>query len=119
MTIRDEFVEIIVGAPPEGWTLGHVTLHLHSPEERVSVEAWRRGAFAVHEVRGSQPCRLTHAPTGLAINSFETMDDAVMCAEQIESFTDWPAITQMMTTGSDLFPRVKEVVDVIKHRPLV
>jgi hypothetical protein len=117
MTVRDEFIETIVGTPPTGWTLGHVTLQLYRPEERVPVEAWRCGAFAVHQVQRELPARLTHAPTGLRIDDFETMDDAVMCAEQIEPFTDWAAITKRFETGSDLYPRVKAVANVVKWRP--
>jgi hypothetical protein len=116
--IRGEFIETIVGAPPEGWTLGHVTLQLHCPDERIPVEAWRNGAFAVHQVERELPGRLTHAPTGLRINDFASMDDAVMCAEKIEPFTDWSAITKRFELGSDgLYARVKEIVDAVKWRP--
>lgn len=116
--IRQEFSETIVEKPPEGWTLGHVTLDLHYPDEHIPVEAWRRGAFAIHERVGSDGNRavLTHAPTGLRINAFVTMDDAAECAEKIEPLTDWNAITKKFETGSDLFPKVRDVVDAIKDR---
>lgn len=114
--IRDEFIETIVERPPEGWTLGHVTLDLHYPDERIPVEAWRRNAFAIHERVGSygKEAVLTHAPTGLRIYSFSTMDDAVECAEKIEPLTDWSAINKKFDTGSELFPKVRKVVESIK-----
>jgi hypothetical protein len=115
------FEETVVGNPPEGWTLGHVTLDLHYPEERVPVEAWRHGPFAVHERTGSEgkEAVLTHVPTGRRVNSFATMDEAVECAETIEPFTDWDAIKQQMPPGSDLCPKVQKIVDEIKKRPSV
>lgn len=116
--IREEFFETIIEKPPAGWTLGHVTLDLHFPEQRIPVEAWRRGAFAIHERTGSDGRRsvLTHAPTGLRINEFATMDDAAECGEKIEMLTDWNTITRKFDTGSDLFPKVRDVVDAIKAR---
>src|SRR5260370_23604823 len=118
MAIRGEFIETVVGNPPEGWTLGHVTLQLYRPEERRAVEAWRHGAFAVHQRDSIEfPARLTHAPTGLRINDFYSMDDAAMCAEQIEPLTDWNAITEMMPSGSELYPKVRQVIEVLKWRP--
>jgi hypothetical protein len=119
MTIRGEFVETIMGAPPEGWTLGHVTVQLHGPDERIPVEAWRRGTFAVHEVL--LKAVLTHAPTGLKISNFVTMDDAVMCAEKIEPFTDWSAIKDRFKPGESggLYERVRDVVDaIVSSKPL-
>lgn len=115
---RPEFIETVVEAPPEGWTLGHVTLTLHSPEERIPVEAWRRGAWAVHEriSRGEKFAVLTHAPTGLRINDFPTMDAAAECADTIEPFADWTSITKKFDTGSDLYPKVRAVVDSINDR---
>lgn len=118
--IRQEFIETVVENPPEGWTLGHFTVDLHSPKERIPVEAWRRGAFAVHErcnSDGSKCAVLSHAPTGLRINSFSTMDDAAECAEKIEPLTDWNAITKKFDTGSELYPKVRDVVEEIKNRP--
>lgn len=118
--IRQEFIETVIEKPPSGWTLGHVTLDLHYPDERIPVEAWRRGAFAIHERVGSdgKQAVLTHAPTGLRINAFATMDDAAECAEKIEPLTDWNAIKQKFETGSELFPKVRDVVDEIKNRTL-
>ena len=117
--IREEFIETVVERPPEGWTLGHVTVQLHHPDERLPVEAWRRGAFAIHERVGpncEKEAVLTHAPTGLRVNSFATMDDATECADKIEPFADWGAITKKFETGSDLYPKVRDVVDAIKGR---
>lgn len=118
--IRQEFLTTVVERPPEGWTLGYFTLNLHYPDERIPVEAWRRGAFAVHERVGSdgKQAVLSHAPTGLRINSFSTMDEAAECAEKIEPLTDWNAITKKFDTGSELFPKVRDVVEAIKNRPL-
>lgn len=117
--IREEFIETIIEKPPVGWTLGHVTLDLHYPDERTPVEAWRRNAFAIHERIGSdgKEAVLTHAPTGLRINTFATMDDAAECAEKIEPLTDWGAINKKFDTGSELFPKVRDVVENIKGRP--
>lgn len=117
--IREEFLETIIEKPAAGWALGYVTLDLHFPEQRIPVEAWRRGAFAIHERVGSsgKEAVLTHAPTGLRITTFSTMDDAAECGEKIEPFTDWNAITKKFDTGSDLFPKVRDVVDEIKARP--
>lgn len=114
---RRTFEEIIVGCPPEGWSLGHVTIQCYGPDERFAVEAWRYGVFAVHErntLDDGKEAVLTHAPTGLRINSFPTMDQATECAEKIEPLTDWGAITKRFDTGSDLYPRIRDVVEAIK-----
>lgn len=119
--VREQFLETIVGNPPDGWTLGHVTLTLHGPEERIPVEAWRSGAFAIHEGvgRDGKEAVLTHAPTGLRIHSFATMDDAAECAEKIERLTDWCSVTKRFDGQSDLYPRVRDVVEAIKKRALI
>lgn len=97
------------GTPPEGWTLGHVSLRL-IPERLETVEAWRRGAFAVHEPgRGS--VRLTHAPTGLLIATFDDLDTAVVGAEAIEPLTDWGAISQKAPPSSDLPAMVTATIE--------
>jgi hypothetical protein len=116
--IRQEFMETVLGAPPEGWTMGYLTLDLNYPKERIPVEAWRRGAFAIHEGMNSDGkiAILSHAPTGLRINAFATMDEAAECAEKIEPFTDWNAITKKFETGSDLYPKVRDAVEEIKNR---
>jgi len=113
MAIRDDFIETIVGLPPEGWSLGEVELALKRPDERIVVEAWRRGPFAIHQIdRAGRPARLTHAPTGLQIApDFTTFDAAAECAEQLEPLCDWNSITERFQLGSDLFPKVKAVVD--------
>lgn len=115
--IRNELIETVVGAPPEGWTLGHVTIQLHGPEERVPVEAWRRGPFAVHEVNREMKGRLTHAPTGLRIApDFASMDEAVVCAEKIEPLTDWLSIKGPFSSGDSagLYERVREMADAVR-----
>ena len=111
MTIRGEFAETVVGQPPEGWTLGHVTVTLRD-NKRVPIEAWRRGAFAVHEVFSpNKGGRLTHAPTGLKIWFSGTMDQAAELAEKLEPLADWNAITKALPLGSDLYPKVRQVID--------
>lgn len=115
--IRGELIETVVGAPPEGWTLGHVTLQLHGPDERIPVEAWRRGPFAVHEINAAMKGRLTHAPTGLRIVSdFASMDEAVICAEKIEPLTDWLSIKERFGSGGSagLYERVREAADAVR-----
>jgi hypothetical protein len=114
MTIRGGFSETVIGAPPEGWTLGHVTLTLLNPEERVPVEAWRRGAFAVHEAEGGG--RLTHAPTGLRIWTCDTMDTAAELAQRIEGLADWESIKKMLPPKTELYPRVRSIIDEIETR---
>lgn len=117
MTIRGKFAETVVGAPPEGWTLGHVTLTLHSPPERIAVEAWRRGAFAVHQVFWPESGgRLTHAPTGLKIWCFASMDEAAELAEKIEPLADWNSIREMLPSGTELYPKVRTIIDEIGER---
>jgi hypothetical protein len=115
MSIRNELEEIIVGSPPDGWSLGHVTVNLLNPEERIPVEAWRRGAFAVHDL-SSGGARLTHAPSGLRIWSFRTKDEAVEATEAMEPFTDWTAFTEVLPSGTDLYPKVRKIVDEIDQR---
>lgn len=39
-----EFEETVVGVPPEGWSLGHVTITRRSGLKPKPVEAWRRGS---------------------------------------------------------------------------
>lgn len=117
MTIRGEFAETVVGMPPEGWTLGHVTLTLRNPPERIAVEAWRRGAFAVHEIFWPESGgRLTHAPTGLKIWRFPTMDEAAELAERIEPLADWGSILESVPAGTDLYPKVRNIIDEIGNR---
>jgi hypothetical protein len=108
----EEFEEVVLGSPPDGWTLGHATVDVLG--RRKSVEAWRRGAFAVHQVNcESGKGRLTHAPTGLLIWTCESMDHAAELAERIENLTDWSAINKMIPCGSDLFLKVREIADQI------
>ncbi len=116
MSIRNLFIETVVGAPPDGWTLGHVTITLHHPNERIPVEAWRKGAFAVHPTENPNGARLTHAPTGLRIHSARSMDEAVEFAERIEPFYDWEAIKEKMPVGTKLYPKVRKIIDEFEAR---
>lgn len=103
-----ELIETVLGSPPEGWTLGHVTVSLKSG--RASVEAFRRGAFAVHEDVGNT-FRLTHAPTGLLISTFDDMDCAAAAAEAIEPLADWNAITKEVPPDSELKGKVFTAIE--------
>ena len=114
MTSWPEFAETVVGQPPEGWALGHVTVTLRN-KERKPIEAWRRGAFAVHEVFSPiKGGRLTHAPTGLKIWFSGSMDEAAELAERLEPLADWSAITKALPLGSDLYPKVREIIDAME-----
>jgi hypothetical protein len=99
---RIEFPEIIVGLPPDGWTMGHVTVKTDERPPFI-VECWAHGAFAVHplEIESGSPrkrlARLSHKPTGLNIGTFETLDLATEAAELIEPLTNWNAIKARLT----------------------
>jgi hypothetical protein len=117
--IRHQFEETIIEKPPEGWKLGHVTLDLHYPDERVPGEAWRRGEFALHVRHGSEGVEaiITHVPTGMRVNphySFQTLDAAAECAERLEPLTDWSSIKARLGSGSDLYPKVRRIVDSVR-----
>jgi hypothetical protein len=110
----NEFAETVVGAPPEGWVLGHVTI-MRRTKNAKPIEAWRRGAFAVHEVFAPHHGgRLTHAPTGLANWTFDTMDKAADLAERIEGLADWGTIKSELPSGSGLYPKVRAIIDEIE-----
>jgi hypothetical protein len=124
MTPEEQFPETVVQRPPEGWMLGEVTLHIERPEEKkLTVEAWRRGVFAVHQrifADGeAEEAVITHAPTGYRICALDTMDDAAGCAELLESLTDWSAISKKFPPGSKLYPKVKKTVDRFQSRGVV
>ena len=78
----------------------------------------RRGAFGIHKrhLGGFEEFVLSHAPTGLRIYSFATSDDAAECAKRLEPLTDWSAISEKFESGSDLFSRVKPIVEEIHER---
>jgi len=117
--IREEFLDTVTGNAPEGWDKGNVIVHIERPRVRkIQVEAWRRGPFALHEreFSGERETILTHAPTGLRIYSFPSVEQVIELAERIEPLADWSAITKKMPPGSDLYPKVREVVDDIKWR---
>lgn len=109
MAIRNEFAETVSGEAPEGWERGHVTIQLKDPDEKVAVEAWRKGAFAIHEIINPVRARLTHAPTGLQIYSTTDAATAAEFAARIEPFTNWDDIKERMPSGSDLYPKVRQV----------
>lgn len=105
--------------PPEGWTLGEVTITIERPEKKkIPVMAWRLGALAVHEriSVGLKEAVITHGPTGLRIYSFPTKEIAAECAEMLEPLTDWAAISKVMKRGSRLFPKVKKIIGEIEDR---
>lgn len=113
-----EFLETVVGGPPDGWKLGHISVLLKHDGTRISVEAWCRGAFAIHEVEwsGGGAARLTHAPTGLKIWTFASVEDAAEAAETIEPLADWASIKKELPLGTELYPKVREVFDKIDAR---
>lgn len=114
-----ELIETMIGHPPVGWTLGHVTIALTRNGKLKGsqpIEAMRRGAFAVHEVELSdgRKWRLSHAPSGLQVWTFDQLEQAIELAERIESFTAWSEITKMLPIGTDLYPKVQAVIDEIE-----
>lgn len=113
MVVRGKFLETVLHEPPEGWKHGHVTLTLRYPDERKAVQAWRRGAFAVHELADQKGARLTHAPTGFQIWTCDTMGRAAELAEAIEPLADWAAISEAIPAGNHLYPKVRAVIDQI------
>ena len=119
MPIRSTYFETVVGTPPEGWTLGHFTLNLVNPSERIPIEAWRRDAFAVHQIAVDAGiiAGLSHAPTGHRIYTFTSMDDAAACADELLPLTNWSAITDRLPQGSELFPRAKRIIQ--RHHGLL
>lgn len=115
MPLKDELIETIIGIPPPGWELGHATINGRADRDREVIEAMRRGAFAVHEVNqiDGRGWRLSHAPSGLQIWTFREMEDAIALAERIENFTDWQTIKKMLPVGTDLYPKVRKIIDEI------
>lgn len=117
--IEEEFLDTVTGSPPKGWSLGDVIIQIERPKKkRLQVEAWRRGAFALHEREfpDGRETILTHAPTGLRIYSFPSLELTIELADRIEPLADWSAITKKMPLGSDLYPKVRDVIDDIKWR---
>lgn len=111
MPIRGGFLETIVGlTPAEGWKLGHVTLKLENPDERIPIEAWCKGAFAIHDME-SGSVNITHAPTGMYIWTADTMEQAVEFVDAIDPLWDWSAILNKMPAGSELYPKVRAVIN--------
>lgn len=110
--ILEKFTETIAGSPPDGWTIGHVTIKTRYDVE-FAVEAFRRGPFAVHIIdisRAYRLWRLTHAPSGLMIWTFDTLDQAAELAERIEPLADWGAFVKQIPAGTDLYPKVRDAI---------
>ncbi|WP_316176196.1 hypothetical protein [Bradyrhizobium sp. SZCCHNRI1073] len=117
--IDEEFLDTVIGPAPEGWALGEVIIQIERPKrKRLQVEAWKRGPFAMHEreFADGRETVLTHAPTGLRIFSFPSVEQTIELADRIEPLTDWSAITKKMPLGSDLYPKVREIIDDINQR---
>lgn len=117
MAVRHELIETLIAIPPQGWSIGHVTIQGRSDSDKAPIEALRRGAFAVHEVYSldGKGWRVSHAPTGLQIWTFDSMDEAILLVESIESFTDWHSISKMLPYGTELYPKVRAEIDRIKQ----
>jgi hypothetical protein len=115
MPLKDELLPRVSEPLPQGWTLGHVTIQGRAGDAE-PIEALQRGSFAVHEVRGGYGnlWRVSHAPTGLRIWEFDKIKDAIALAERIEPLTDWGAIKDAMPRGSELYPKVRAVIDKIQ-----
>jgi hypothetical protein len=116
MPLKDELLPRVSHLPPEGWTLGHVTIQGRDDGDAEPIEALRHGSFAVHEIVGGDDnyWRVSHAPSGLRIWEFRKIKDAIALAERIEAFTDWNAIKGVMPRGSELYPKVRAVIDEIR-----
>lgn len=110
MAIRNYFSETI-GPPPDGWQSGHVTLQLIHPDERVPVEAWVRGAFAIHGVVNSELVVITHVPSGKSVWTARDGRDATAIVEQIEPLTAW----QTVKPDTKLRDRVREIINKIER----
>jgi hypothetical protein len=109
MPIRGGFLEAIDGPAPKGWDRGSVTLKFENPDALIPIEAWRRGAFALHKMEDGG-VNITHAPTGMYIWRADTMDQAVEFVDAIEPLHDWSSILKKMPAGSELWPKVRAVI---------
>lgn len=109
MAIRNVYKETLSDAPVAGWKAGHVTLYLERPLERVPVEAWIRGPFAIHDLMSGR-ANLTHIPTGRRIYSFDSKLDAAEAAEKIEPLGEWDAINDQMPPGSELYSKIRPIL---------
>lgn len=108
--VYNHFYPTLSRAPErDGWSAGQVTIQMRDPKERLIVEAWRRGPFAVHETVGG--ATLTHVPTGFAVCRFNEMEQCAECAERIEGFDDFAARDTSYPVGSDVYPKVRTVID--------
>ena len=112
MTTDREPCEIITGAPPDGWEDGELSI-LRNNGLRSTIEAWLRGAFAIHRDKGGN-WRLSHVPTGLQIYTVSSVGAAAALADKIEPLTDWSAIKKAFPLGSELYPKVKLAVDEVE-----
>jgi hypothetical protein len=109
VAIRDLFNETLPEAATaaEGFERGFVMLQLKDPPERVPVEAWVRGPFAIHfTVHGC--AKITHRATGLHIWTFDELDEASEAVKKIEGLTDWGAFDKP-TTRNDVADKVEVI----------
>lgn len=116
MNLKDHFDLELVGSPPQGWSTGHMKIHARRPADEdgpVITEAWLKGAFAIHLTKDGV-ARLSHAPTGMGIWTFETPELAADCADDIAPFADWAAIKRRLKSGGELYPKVRAVIDRIE-----
>lgn len=113
MAIRNYYLETTDAAPPEGWARGYVTLRLIFPDERVAVEAWQRGAFAVHPTIRNGEAVITHAPTGTSIWTARSMEEGAKIVERIEPLADWSSVA--VGPKPDLRQKVRDIINEVEH----
>jgi hypothetical protein len=118
MAIRNIYNETISDPPLSGWTTGHVTLYLEGPDERVPVEAWIRGPFAIHELKNGL-ANVTHIPTGRRVCSFDNKIQAAEFAERIEPLGDWGSIYKKEPPGSELYKKILPIIDEYEYKALL
>lgn len=101
---------------PEGWFDGDVAIKI-SGKPDLTVEAWRRGEFAVHRITGklsnTEFGSLSHVPTGLRIHLMDSIELAAALGEAIEGFADWSNINSVMSPDTPLAKRVASMADKI------
>ena len=108
---QDWFVKTLSEPPPEGWERGYVTLYLERPnEDRFPIEAWIHGPFAVHDLTNGR-ANVTHIPTGRRIYTLDSKEKAVEFVGKVEPLGDWSAIADRMPSGSELYAKVRPIID--------
>jgi hypothetical protein len=112
---RYEYLETMVGKPPEGWTLDTTLLREGPDVILCEVECWLRSGLAVHEfVVGERRLgRITHKRTGFRIVDCASLDDAAMAAEMIEDVAKWSEIKSLADAASDKtrWPTIKRRIE--------